>query len=60
MITIDDFYMEEFGTLDNSEKTIAILEDRWGSQTGKQEGDKVCETFNVYNIWKKRTEHLNV
>ena len=30
--------MEEFGRLENSEKTIAILGDRWWSQTAKQDG----------------------
>ena len=30
--------MEEFGTLDSSEKTITILGDRWWPQAAKQEG----------------------
>ena len=32
--------MEEFSTLESSEKTIAILGDRWWPQKAKQEGDK--------------------
>ena len=32
---------EEFGTLDSSEKTIAILGDRWCPQAARQEGDKI-------------------
>ena len=34
---VDECYMEKFGTLD-SEKTMAILGDRWWPQTAKQEG----------------------
>ena len=30
--------MEEFGGLESSEKTIAILEERWSPQTAKQAG----------------------
>ena len=37
---LDDCDMEKFSTLDNSEKTIAILGDRWWPQKAKQEGDK--------------------
>ena len=34
--------MEEFGRLDNSEKTIVILgRNRWWPQTAKQEGDRI-------------------
>ena len=29
----------------SSEKTIAILGDRWWAQTAKQEGDKISKTF---------------
>ena len=32
--------MEEFGRLKSSEKTIAILGDRWWPQTVKQDGDR--------------------
>ena len=41
MRKIDECGMEEFGTLliYSSEKTIAILGDRWWPQTAKQEGD---------------------
>ena len=37
---LDDCDMEKFSKLDNSEKTIAILGDRWWPQKAKQEGDK--------------------
>ena len=51
--------MEKFGTLDSSEKTIAILGDRWWPQTAKQEGDKISKKFLCY-VWKKRLERPNV
>ena len=38
MRKVDECDMEKFGTLDSSEKTIAILGDRWWPQTAKQEG----------------------
>ena len=38
MSKIDECDMDKFGTLDGSEKTIAILGDRWWPQTVKQEG----------------------
>ena len=38
---IDECGMEKFGTLDSSEKTIAIRGIRWWAQTAKQEGDKI-------------------
>ena len=49
MRKIDECDMETFGTLDGSEKTIAILGDRWWPQTAQQEGDKksrkwICNT----------------
>ena len=51
--------MEKFGTLDiNSEKTMAILGDRW-PQTAKQQGDKISKKF-LCKIWKKRNERPNV
>ena len=33
--------MEEFGRLESSEETIAILGDRWWPQTAKQDGDRI-------------------
>ena len=42
MRKIDEFGMDKFGTLDSSEKTIAILGNRW-SQTAKQQGDKISK-----------------
>ena len=50
--------MEEFGRLESSEKTIAILGDRWWPQTVKQDGDRISKHY-VCNIWKKRNEHQN-
>lgn len=35
--------LETFDTLDSCEKTIAILGDRWWSQTANREGDKTCK-----------------
>ena len=51
--------MEKVGTLDSSEKTIAILGDRWWPQTAKQKGDKISKQF-ICNIWKKRNGRPNV
>ena len=45
MRKIDEGGMEKFGTLDGSEKTIAILGGRWWPQKAKQEGDKISKTF---------------
>ena len=45
MRKLDECDMEEFGKLESSEKTIAILGDRWWPQTAKQEGDGVSKQF---------------
>ena len=45
MRKIDECDLEKFGTLDSSEKTIAILGDRWWPQTAKREGDKTSENI---------------
>ena len=37
--------MERFGALDSSEKTIAVLGDRWWPQTAKQETDETSTFF---------------
>ena len=57
---IDECGMEKFGTLNSSEKTIAILGDRWWPQTAKQERDKVRQTFYVIDGGKKRNERPNI
>ena len=59
MRKMDECGMETFGTLDSSEKAIAILGDRWWPQAVKQEGDKISKK-NPCNIWKKRNERPNV
>ena len=41
MRKFDECDMEELGRLESSDKTIAILGDRW-PQMAKQERDKVC------------------
>ena len=51
---------EEFGTLDNSDKTIAILGDRWWPQAAKQEVTKNSEYIYMYNAWKQRNERPTV
>ena len=56
---MDECDMEKFGTLDSSEKTIAILGDRWWAQTAIWEGDKTSRKF-LCNIWKKPNERPNV
>ena len=45
MRKINECGMEKFGTLDSSEKTIAILGDRWWPQTAKQQGDNISKKF---------------
>ena len=45
MTKTDEYDREKFGTLDSSEKTIAILGDRWWPQTANQEGDSIGKTF---------------
>ena len=53
--------MEEFGRLESSEKTIAILGHRWWPQTAKQDGDRISQQFLlICSIWKKRNERPNV
>ena len=54
MRKLDVCDMEE-SFLESSEKTIAILGDRW-PQTAKQEGDRISSPF-LCGIWKKRIEH---
>ena len=52
---------EEFDRLliDSSEKTIAILGDRWQPQVAKQQGDKTSE-IHLSNTWKQCNERPNV
>ena len=42
---IDVRGMKEFGRLESSEKTIAILGDRWWPQTAKHDGDRISKQF---------------
>ena len=57
---IDECDMDKFSTLDNNEKTIAILGDRWWPQKAKQEGDKISKKFTCNMVWEKRNERPNV
>ena len=52
--------MEEFGRLESSEKTIAILGDGWWPQTAKQDGDRMDKQTVLCNIWKNRSERPNI
>ena len=45
MRKLDGCDMEECRRLEKGEKTIAILEDRWWSQTAKQDGDRISKQF---------------
>ena len=56
MREIDERDMEDFGTLDSCEKTVAILGERWWPQAAKQEGNRIYKKF----IWKQRSERPNV
>ena len=58
MRKLDVCDMEEAGRLESSEKTIAILGDRWWPQTAKQDGDRISQTF-LCSIWKKRNGRPN-
>ena len=58
MRKLDVCDMEEFGRLESSEKTIAILGNRWWPQTAKQDGDRISSLSS--NMWKKRIERPNV
>ena len=49
MRKIDECDIEGCSTLENREKTIAILGDRWWPQAAKQEGDKIRK-INLRNI----------
>ena len=60
MRKIDKCGMETFGTLDSSEKTIAMLGDRWWPQTAKQEEDKLEVSMKHTKYGKKLNERLNV
>ena len=59
MSEIDVFDMEEFGRLESSEKTIAILGDSWWPQTAKQDGANISKQF-LCNTCKKRDERPHV
>ena len=56
---IDECGMEEFDTLDSSEKTIVTLEDRWWPQAAKQQGDKTSKKL-LRNTGKQYNERSNV
>ena len=58
MRKIDECSMEKFGTLDSSEKTIAVLGDRW-PPTAKLEEGKISKNFPS-GIWKRRNERPNI
>ena len=45
MRKLDEGGMDKFGTLDSSEKTIAILGGRWWPQAAKQGADNKGKTF---------------
>ena len=45
MRKIGEFGMEKFCTLDISQETITILENRWWPQTAKQEGIRYAKVY---------------
>ena len=59
MRKLDKCDMEEFGRLESSEKTIAILGDRWWPQKAKQEGGRMSKQFlgntPEYDRWWPQT-----
>ena len=48
MRKLDICDMEDVGRLESSEKTVAILGDRWWAQTTKQDGDRISKTFSMW------------
>ena len=56
----DECGMEKFGTLDSSEKTIAILGDRWWPQKAKRVGDKMSKKLPCARCGKNVSERPNV
>ena len=52
MMKLDECDMEKFCRVESSEKTIAILGNKWCAQTAKQDGDRISKQF-LCNIWKK-------
>ena len=59
MRKLDGCDMAELGRLESSEKTIAILRDRWWPQTAKQDEDRISKQF-LCNTWKTHNERPNV
>ena len=59
MRKLDVCDIEDFGRLEGSEKTIAILGDGWWPQTAKQDGDRISKQL-LCNMWKKGDERPNV
>ena len=55
MRKLDECDMEEFGRLESSAKTIAILGDRWWPQTAKQEGDRISTIAILGDRWWPQT-----
>ena len=45
MRKLDVCDIKEFGRLESSEKTTAILGDKWWPQTAKQDGDRISKQF---------------
>ena len=45
MWEIDEGGMKTFDPVDNTEKMVAILRDRWRSQTATQEEDRIGKMF---------------
>ena len=59
MNKLNECAMGKLGTLDSSERTIAILGDRWRPQTAKQQGGKMIKMFYAMH-GKKRNERPKV
>ena len=53
------YHMAKFDGLDQSEKTIAILGDRWWPNEAQEQGDKICKRF-LCEVWQTRKERQNV
>ena len=58
--SIDEYDMENFGTLHYGERKIGILGERCWLQTAKQEGDNMVICIWWCYIWKKLNERPNI
>ena len=61
---VDEYDMEEFNKLDSSERTIAILGERWWPQAAKQEREKTRRRRDrilpIFNIIPPSSQNISL